>query len=83
MERFSSWRQKAVVNICDGRMLGYVCDLQIEPCDGKIVAIIVPGPCKFFGLVRGDKDFVIPWVRIKKIGEDVILVDIDDSFLKA
>ena len=79
MNSYLELRAKAVVNTCDGRILGHICDLNIDCCTGCIIAIVVPGPCRFFGLIRGDKDFVIPWRRICKIGEDVILVDIDES----
>lgn len=67
---------KEVVNVCDGRKLGHVEDLCIEICDGRILSIIVPGRGRFFGLVRGEQECVIPYCKIVKFGTDVILVDI-------
>lgn len=76
MTKYSCLRQKEVINVCDGRRLGLICDLEIDMCDGKIRALIVPGCGRFFGLFR-DGNTVIPWSRICKVGDDVILVDID------
>ena len=43
-------------------------------CDGKLTAIIVPVEGGFLGL--GSKErIVIPWEKIVRIGEDVILVN--------
>ncbi len=75
--RFSNLKCKEVVNICDGARLGYVCDVEINTCDGRIRAIIVPGPCKCFGLLGRHDDLVIPWQCIRQIGGDIILVDGD------
>ena len=66
---------KQVINICDGRILGYVIDFKIDPCDGKLAAIIIPGEGGIFSLKRCN-DIIIPWEKIYKIGIDVILVDI-------
>ena len=77
MTRFCKLRQKEVVNIVDGSRLGYICDLVIDICDGKICAIVVPGHSRFSFLFKGDRDQIIPWKNIRKIGEDVILVEID------
>ncbi|MEZ4357044.1 MAG: YlmC/YmxH family sporulation protein [Eubacteriales bacterium] len=77
MTRYSKLRQKEVVNCIDGKRLGFICDLLIDQCDGKICAIVVPGPCKFSFFSRGDRDYVIPYKNIRKIGEDVILVELD------
>lgn len=79
MTRYSKLRQKEVVNICDGSRLGFICDLVLDICNGKICAIVVPGPSKFSFLFKGDRDSVIPWNCIRKIGEDVILVEIDSN----
>ncbi len=69
---------KEVINVCDGRRLGYVCNCEVDADNGCIVSIIVPGIPKLFGLLRGEKDYCITWRHIVKIGIDVILVDIDD-----
>ena len=75
--RFSEFRMKEVVNICDGCRLGYICDLVLELPEGRLCAIVVPGPCKWFGLLGHEGEFVIPWSCIKQIGSDIILVEID------
>lgn len=75
--RFSSLRCREVVNICDGCRLGFVSDVEIDLKCGRVVAIIVPGPCKFFGVLGRHDDFVIPWGCIRQIGDDIILVDAD------
>ncbi|MEG1559284.1 MAG: YlmC/YmxH family sporulation protein [Clostridia bacterium] len=67
---------KEVINICDGAKLGCIADLELDSCTGQISAIIVPGPTRCFGLLRSDEEFVIPYCNIKKIGDDVILVEI-------
>ena len=76
LERFSQFRCKEVINICDGSRLGYVSDLELDTDCGRVPAIIVPGPCRFFGLFGRDSDYVIPWPCIRRIGEDIILVDV-------
>lgn len=77
MTKYSKLRQKEVVNIIDGSRLGYICDMLLDVCTGKICAIVVPGPSKFSFFFKGERDQVIPWKNIRKIGEDVILVEID------
>lgn len=75
--RYSDFRMKEVVNISDGCRLGYVCDLELELPEGRICAIILPGPCKWLGMFGRDGEFVIPWHCIKQVGADIILVEID------
>ena len=70
---YSALRQKEVINLCDGRRLGFVCDMEFDLCDGKITAIVVPGDSGFFGLGRCTAT-VIPWEKIETIGSDAILV---------
>ena len=74
--RLTNLKCKEVINICDGCRLGYVSDIELDLCNGKVVAILVPGPCRFFGLFGRDHDYVIPWHCIKRIGDDIILVDV-------
>lgn len=67
---------KEVINVCDGARMGNVCDLELDLCSGAVLALIVPGQTRCFGLIRGSEDVVIPFCHIKKIGEDVILVEL-------
>lgn len=77
--RFSELRQKEVINICTCKSLGCPDDLDIDLKSGEVCAIIVPGPgrvCSFFGR---DSEYVIPWKCIKQIGEDIILVEVNED----
>ncbi len=77
-EYMTQLTEKQVINICDGRILGYVSDFKIDPCDGRLTAIILPGEGSIFSFKRCT-DIVIPWEKICKIGKDTILVDIGIS----
>ena len=73
--KFTELHCKEVICISDGHRLGFVADVLIEIPEGDVVAIIVPGPCRFFGLLGRKDDFVIPWHCIRRVGPDIILVD--------
>ena len=73
--RMEELRYKEVINVNDGCRLGYVGDVEICLPEGRVVAIIVPGPCRFFGLFGRGEDYYIPWDCIKQIGDDIILID--------
>ena len=73
---FGDLRRKEVINMRDGARLGCICDLEVDQCSGLIRSIVVPGPPRFFGILRSDEELVIPYDRISKIGDDVILVDV-------
>ena len=68
-------RDKDVININDGRKLGCVTDVDIDVCNGKLVAIMVQGESKGFIFGRCE-EIRIPWDRIVRIGDDTILVDL-------
>ncbi len=70
------FKHKEVININDGRKLGFVQDVCADLETGTITSIIVPGSNKFIGMFSGGNEIVIGWEKIKCIGEDVILVDI-------
>ena len=74
----SELRAKDVVNTLDGRRLGKVMDIEFDPRDGHVDALVVPGEFKVGSLIRGEKcGIVIPWSRICRIGENVILVELE------
>ena len=74
--KFSELRCKEVICVNDGQRLGFICDVKLEVPDGCVAAIVVPGPCKLLGVVGRKDDYVIPWNCIRRIGPDIVLVDI-------
>jgi YlmC/YmxH family sporulation protein len=78
LTKTSELRELEVVNLLDGKRLGYASDLEIEAENGRVKAIVVPGPGKFLWIFGKSEDFIIPWEKIRKIGVDVILVETAD-----
>jgi len=75
MARMYDLRQKEIINLSDGARYGFVSDLELDTTDGKILSLIVPGPGRVLGVFGRDQEYRIPWDKITKIGEDIILVD--------
>ena len=68
---FNEIKIKEIVNIYDGKKLGRAVDIVFDKFTGGVGGVIVPGDHKLF---RKNEDIFIPISKIKKIGEDVILV---------
>lgn len=77
---FTELKQKDVVNICDGRRLGKPIDLVLNEA-ACVEAIVVPAPGGgILTFLKQDKEgCMIPWRRILRIGDDVILVEVDED----
>lgn len=75
--RLVEMREKQVVCIKDGTILGYVSDIELDTSSGRLTYIIVYGQRRAFGLFGRDNDCRIPWENIQVIGEDSILVNFD------
>ena len=75
--RVRDLRCKEVINICDGCRLGFVGDVEVNTCDGKIVNIVVLGRPKCFGLFGKYDDIILPWSCIEVIGRDAMLVNFE------
>ena len=74
------FKHKEVINIYDGKRLGFVQDVCADLETGTITAIIVPGSTnRFMSIFSSNNDIIIPWNKIKCIGEDLILVEIDNK----
>lgn len=77
MVKVSDLRMREVINVADGRRLGPIKDIDIDLEGGKVSAIILPGQGgRLLGLFGREEEIVVPWHKIKKIGLDVILVDL-------
>ena len=73
--KLSEISSKDVINDEDGVKLGKIVDAEIDVATGKIVNVTIYRGFKFFN-VFGSKDTVqIPWNKIIKIGNDVVIVE--------
>lgn len=77
--RICELRQKEVVNICSCKTLGCPLDIEFNPRTGCVEAMIVPVPGKMCGLFGPATEYVIPFSCIRQIGEDIILVEIQEE----
>ncbi|MGM9572676.1 MAG: YlmC/YmxH family sporulation protein [bacterium] len=78
--RLSSMSGKEIINLHDGARLGLMGDseLMIEPDSGKIHSIVVPNTVSLMNLFYKQKDFVIPWSSVRKIGNEVVIVELEE-----
>ncbi|WP_066634819.1 YlmC/YmxH family sporulation protein [Desulfolucanica intricata] len=78
MVKISDLKAREIVNIVDGRRLGVIKDIDIDLEEGRISALILPGvQGKILGFFGREEELIIPWDKIKKIGVDVILVELN------
>lgn len=70
---------KEIVNINNGVRLGVIgeSDLTIDIDSGAICSIILPRRSNFINMWMDKQQMVIPWESVRKIGEEVIIVEMD------
>ncbi len=73
--RICELKRSEVINVCDCKRLGFVGDIEFDPHTGQIRALIVPGPGCICGFLGHEKEYVIPWCDICRIGDDIILAE--------
>ncbi|MCR2042720.1 YlmC/YmxH family sporulation protein [Anaerosalibacter massiliensis] len=71
---------KEIVNLNDGGRLGMIADSDviIDINTGKIISLLLPDKRVQFKLFGEKEEIEIPWNSIKKIGDDMIIVEIED-----
>lgn len=67
--------RKEVINVRDGTRLGNVGDVEIDTDTASVLALVIYGRLRFFGLFGREDDKIVPWSDIRLIGQDIILVD--------
>ena len=72
--RIVEMRNKEVINVKDGARIGCVNDVEVDMKCAKLVAIVIYGRLKCFGILGREEDIIIRWENIEVIGEDTILV---------
>lgn len=74
--RLSDLQNKTIINLLDGKDVGNIIDLEISE-DGNAIGLIVEKHKFIISSFTNKKEIVIKWEQIEKIGEDVILVNIN------
>ena len=72
--RFSDLRRKEVISEVDGVKIGYIDDLILDKNSAKVVAIVIFDRNFLFGIFGRREDYIIPWEKIRLIGEDAIIM---------
>ena len=73
--RITDMRSKEVINITNGERMGYIYDVMFSVETGRITAVILPGESRMFGLLGHSDDVIIPWDKIRKVSDDMVLVE--------
>ncbi|MBM4763916.1 YlmC/YmxH family sporulation protein [Bacillus sp. B15-48] len=78
--RLSELGGKEIVDVKKAERLGVLgqTDLEIDEKTGQIKALIIPS-MKWFGLKRQGGEVRVPWNHIKKIGTDMVIIDVVDE----
>lgn len=71
---------KEIVNLNDGGRLGIIADSDIvfNESTGKIISLLIPDRRIQFKLFGEKEEINIPWESIRKIGNDMIIIELDD-----
>lgn len=74
--RFTELASKEIINLTNGGRLGPVgdTDLLLDPDTGQIHALIVPPRGR---LVKQGQSTQIPWSAIRRVGPEVLIVDLE------
>ncbi|HBC94226.1 MAG TPA: YlmC/YmxH family sporulation protein [Pelotomaculum sp.] len=72
---------KEIVNLYNGSRLGVVgeSDLVLDTESGEIRSIILPKKNNLINIWIDRQHLVIPWEAIRKVGAEVIIVDLDQT----
>jgi len=77
--RISEFQTKDVVRLSDGKRLGRVADVEIDPDAGRVLTLIVPKGGGMFSWFRRPEETIVRWEDIETIGVDVILIRTSES----
>lgn len=75
--RIDDFRNKQVVSVKNGSVLGFVSDVEFDTESGKILSLVIFGKSRFFGLFGREDDIIIAWDEIEVIGNETVLVSSD------
>ncbi len=74
MGRLSGLKKKTVINVLDGRKIGYICDADVDLEDGSIKGLMVRVSPSYWHTSVKCREVIIPFDRVVRAGGDVVLV---------
>ena len=74
--KVSELQRKDIVNINDGKIVGRIIDVLINEIDGTLDGFVIERSKYIRSLFSSEEDTIIKFNQIKKLGSDVILIDI-------
>jgi len=80
--RLSHLSGKEVINLGDGSRLGVIdeCELTFDSKSGCINTILLPNKNGLMSFFSENRTMTIPWQAIKRIGDEVIIVDLNSAY---
>ena len=74
--KLSELQKKDIVNIRDGKKVGKIIDVEFDSNSGVMIHFVIERAHIVRNLFSQTQDIKIKFNQIKKLGEDVILIDI-------
>lgn len=68
---YNELKSKEIVNLCDGAKMGRIIDVIFNSDSGRVSGLVAPGEKHLF---KKNEDVFIPLEKVRRIGDDVILV---------
>ena len=78
--RIAELRNKQVVCVKNGKVLGYISDIALDTKNGTLISLIIYGRPRVFGLFGKSEDIIIPWCDIEVIGPETVRVSSDSPY---
>ncbi len=74
--KLSELQKKDIVNIRDGKMIGRIIDVEFDINNGYMIHFVIEKAHLLKNIFNSNEDICVKFTQIKKLGEDVILIDI-------
>lgn len=74
--KVSELQRKDIININDGKIVGRIIDVLINESDGSLDGFVIEKSKYIRSIFTNEEDTIIKFNQIKKMGSDVILIDI-------
>ena len=74
--KLSEIQKKDIVNIRYGKKIGRIIDVEFDPSSGYMIHFVIEKAKFVRNMFSVSDDLNIKFTQIKKLGEDVILIDI-------